>query len=92
MLHGIFTGASRERGKYFRCESCHVSGPRLILIFTPLAVMRFTLHGRLHGIFTELHGLRVFYPYPFFTPYPFLPLGEKGALISNGWDAKQRPR
>ena len=52
----------------------------------------YLLHGRLHGIFTELHGLRVICPYPFFTPYSFLPLGRKGALISNGWDAKQRPR
>ena len=58
MLLGIFTGASWGRGKYFRSESYHVSGPRLVLIFTPLAVMRFTLHGRLHGIFTELHGCR----------------------------------
>ena len=36
MLHGIFTGASRERGKYFCCESCHVSVPRQVLLFTPL--------------------------------------------------------
>ena len=25
-----------------------------------------------------------FYPYPFLTSYPFLPLGKKGALISSG--------
>ena len=43
------------------------------------------LHMSLHGIFTELHGLRGFCPYPFFTPYPFLPLGKKGAFISHGW-------
>jgi len=26
----------------------------------------------------------VFCPYPFLTPYPFLPWGKKGALISSG--------
>ena len=69
----------------FRFESCHVSAPRLVLIFTPLALTAIYLHGGLHGIFTELHGLRGFCPYPFFTPYPFLPLGKKGALMSHGW-------
>ena len=62
-----------------RFESCHVSAPRLVLIFTPLALTAIYLHGGLHGIFTELHGLRVF------CPYPFLPLGKQGALISHGW-------
>ena len=42
----------------FRFESCHVSAPRLVLIFTPLALTAIYLHGGLHGIFTELHGCR----------------------------------
>ena len=32
-----------------------------------------------------------FLPYPFFPPYPVLPLGKKRALINNGWHAKQIP-
>ena len=42
------------------------------------------LHGALRTV--------VFLPLPFFTPYPFLPLGKKGALISDGWDAKHPHR
>ena len=37
MFHETFRGASQERGKYFCCESCHVSGPRLVRISTSLA-------------------------------------------------------
>ena len=43
----------------------------------------------------NLHGASRtagFYPYPFLTSYPFLPLDKNGALISNGWDAKHPPR
>ena len=33
------------------------------------------------GYFTESSRTAGFYPYPFLTPYPFLPRGKNGALI-----------
>ena len=64
----------------FRFESCHVSAPRLVLIFTPLALTAFYPSRRpsryLHGA-SRTAG---FLPLPLFHPLPLFTPGQKGSI------------